>query len=498
MAATVAMPGAATAAVPPGPVQVTLQPGGAVKWFTWNQLRSSGDVGPQLVTTRGGGGGESTRTVEGVSPKHLIELLHLAPASISSMTIRRLGVPPAILAQPPITLTATEITGGFDGDAACGSGCRATFQASPFNQTGALFFRPLRSASDTNPYDAVLAGGVGDDDIVKVGVQTSGGSVLRPTATASNTNPAASEPVSLSSTLDHTPAGTTFEWDFGDGSATVDGATPAAHTYVNGTYTAVVSVIAPDGSNGSASVAIQVGPKTGDAAATTPTPAEAGSVAAGAGSGGNGSGGGTATSGAGTSKGGASTGPSKSSGSGIGAASGGGKKKGHSGTRVPRAGDVAATAAQPAGSSAGASGGASAGGGAAAAATTPAPASTPAPGTPPASGITGTSPAAAPGPTTPQASAGATTPAGASGAAGSAMVRVSGLALEGFGRSVPAELLASAAADGDSVDPRSAARAAAGHGSQVAGWLTGAVVIIGLLGAGAAREWRRLPTLRSA
>jgi len=192
-----------------------------------------------------------------------------------------------------VVLDTDEIVEGFDGDP---KGPRsATFDAS---SGGVSFFRPLRSADDSNNRDRLSAPANTDLDVNLV----TSARALNVTSSADRLKPSAGSDVRFRASSDgdfrHL-----FFWDFGDGTEGVGQNT--AHVFAAaGTYDVIVTVTSPNGSSGVAvPLRIQVGEaKTGGTATTPRATAPAGS-----GSGGSGRGGGQQSSGGGSGGSGAPT-----------------------------------------------------------------------------------------------------------------------------------------------------------------------------------------------
>lgn len=371
---------------------------------------------------------DGTRYAGGTSVKALVTLLGVPAENVRKLTVIGDG-------GRSIDLSGDEIANGFGGDPVCGAGCQATLDASRSDSVS--FFRPLRSSTDANAADLVDPGIGQPLDLLLL---TQNAHTLSTSIVASDSTPAPQQAVTF--TAQPNSSGVTYTWYFGDG--TSDSGPSVTHRFAAGRWS--TTVVAKSGNQfGTATVALTVNDPNAAGGNSTATPSPTGPASANNGSGGSGK----------------STGSSNGN---------GGKDAPAEGAQtVPKSGDRPAPG-EGNGSSTTQSTRATA---------TPAPSGT-----------------ATPAPTA-TAAPGANTPTPAPGAAASSTPPSSGTPISGVlvNASLTKSGLAGAltAADAlardDSASPAVARQGASG-GSTPVGSALCAILILGLLGAGAAAELR--------
>lgn len=216
-----------------------------------------------LVRSTPGGSVTSEPLSQGVSIRHLLQQLGIAPSSVTYT---------AIVGRTPYQSLLSAQTHDFDDptspDFPFQSGLEPVLW--PIGSDDAIgYLRPLRGDSDVNGRDFMQTFSEGAFDLT---VHTSG-TVLRPTVTAQPRSVRAGQTVSFTATVDDPDATEqlSYTWSFGDGSGTgPQSARTTTHRYSTaGSYYAYVEVVGTNGSTGE-SATVEITVRSG--ASTSPPP----------------------------------------------------------------------------------------------------------------------------------------------------------------------------------------------------------------------------------
>jgi hypothetical protein len=246
-----------------GGVKVTIN-GGPGRYLSYDTVAAALDQ-PQIDTTRRINGHDDQISVSGTKAATLVQLAGVGlPALVgtSAMTVTS-----ELFNSTPVVLSASEVTDGLSGDPL---GLRyATFGTNSGREVS--FFEPLRSSDD--PATHSLDSPTGSDLSVNLATR---GHPLAVKITPSSTQIDPGGQVSFSASVDPAPDGsdTTYEWDYEGNDDPVTTTGPGgAHVYAaNGLYAATLTVTTRDGSSGSDSADIQVGPPATNPPGAPPPP----------------------------------------------------------------------------------------------------------------------------------------------------------------------------------------------------------------------------------
>ncbi|MFT4034304.1 MAG: PKD domain-containing protein, partial [Patulibacter sp.] len=217
-------------------------------------LDGASDVARTRPVTVRSASGSQRQTAGGTSARRLVELVGIAPAAVTSLTVQAGGTE-----NGGVSISGAELRGGFAGDPLCPA-CDATFDAA-YGEGTVAFFRPLRDAADLNAADHVQPA-LGQSLIVRV---DSVASRIPVSVSVSDSSPDPGEAVQLRAVV---PDGERPEltWYFGDGTSGSGAA--ATHRYEAGHWTA--GVMAHDAAGYGAATAVL---SVGDAAPASLAPA---------------------------------------------------------------------------------------------------------------------------------------------------------------------------------------------------------------------------------